>query len=233
MQHSPLRYPLVLALAATLGLAGAQTLGAEEILERLRASAEETTDMRFLLSGELMDRDGSVIVLEVAVEAIPNLPLARAEFIQPDALADNFVILDGDVVYNYLFLTNQVSILDAQDPDALGGLIGADETELGIDLTADLTELFEGWDVEVLNFEESPLGGLYSLRFWNRDLTAEVLYADAQVIDGAWVPYRVVLYEEGDVIFADLTFHDFEKNPGLDHAALRFIPADAEVFDER
>lgn len=227
--------PFVLVLALLLApLTAAQELGSDEILENLRSTAEALTDVRFVLIGELQEGDGSVIPLELNVEGVPDLQLARAEFVQPDALADNIVIVDGDTVYNYLFLTNQVTILRADDPDALGGLIDAPaDGELDFDLTFDLSALLEGWDAQVLGYEASPVGNVYNLRFTNQNLGAEVSHVEAQVVDGEWVPYDLVLYDIDGTVVASLGFRDIVKDPGLDPAALRALPADAEVFDER
>jgi outer membrane lipoprotein-sorting protein len=223
---------LFLALVAS-PLAAAQDLGSEEILENLRSTAEALTDVRFVLSGELQEGDGSVIALELEVAAIPDLQLARAEFVLPDALADNIVIVDGDAVYNYLFLTNQITILSADDPDALGDLIEVPSEGADLDLSFDVSALFEGWDVEVLGYEESPVGDVYNLRFSNQNLGAEVSHVEAQVVDGEWVPYRLTLFDIDGSILTTLVFTDLVKDPGLEPAALRALPADAEVFDER
>lgn len=226
---------LLLSLLLLAPLASAQTLSAEEILENLRATAEATADLRFVLVGELQERDGSAIALELNIAAIPDLQLARAEFVQPDALADNIVIVDGEVVYNYLFLTNQVTILNASDPDALGGLIEvpAEDAGLDFDFSLDVSTLFEGWEVEVLGYEASPAGDVYRLRFTNLDLSAELGYVEAQIVDGEWVPHALTLFDQEGGLVADLFFRDLVRNPGLEPAALRALPADAEVFDER
>lgn len=136
MPHTPLRPPtarraLQGALAALLvGAASAQDLSADEVLENLEARTQALQDASFLLTGTIFDADGQEIILEVETDFIPDEELVRAYFIQPDALADNFVIVDGDTVYNYLFVTNQVTILNANDPDALGGLLPEVEDEL-------------------------------------------------------------------------------------------------------
>jgi outer membrane lipoprotein-sorting protein len=228
------RLALLLLTALTLtATAGAQDMSVDAILENLRASADSLSDASFLLAGQLVDLDGSAVDLEIAVRVITDLNLARAEFIQPDALADNFLIVDDEAVYNYLYLTNQVTILNASDPDALGGLIEAGDAELAVDFSTDLSELFDGWEAEVLGYDSSPVGNLYLLRFNNQDVITNVHYVEAQVVEDAWTPYRLVFYEENGEVLADLTFRDFERNPGLDPADLRFIPGDAEVFDER
>lgn len=228
------RLALLLLTALTLtATAGAQDMSVDAILENLRASADSLSDASFLLAGQLVDLDGSAVDLEIAVRVITDLNLARAEFIQPDALADNFLIVDDEAVYNYLYLTNQVTILNASDPDALGGLIEAGDAELAVDFSTDLSELFDGWEAEVLGYDSSPVGNLYLLRFNNQDVITNVHYVEAQVVEDAWTPYRLVFYEENGEVLADLIFRDFERNPGLDPADLRFIPGDAEVFDER
>jgi hypothetical protein len=43
------------------------------------------------------------------VLAIPGIPAAGLYILQPDAIADNQIVVDGDVVRSYTFLTNQVA----------------------------------------------------------------------------------------------------------------------------
>ncbi|ADI14975.1 outer membrane lipoprotein carrier protein LolA [Truepera radiovictrix] len=243
MPHTPLRPPtarraLQGALAALLvGAASAQDLSADEVLENLEARTQALQDASFLLTGTIFDADGQEIILEVETDFIPDEELVRAYFIQPDALADNFVIVDGDTVYNYLFVTNQVTILNANDPDALGGLLPEveDELEGGVNLTPDLGRFFSGdtWEASVEGYEESPDGPVYRLRFTNRDEGANIAYVTATILDGEWLPQSVTIVQANEAPLAELFFEDYLLDSGLDPEELRFIPPDAERIDER
>ena len=128
-------------------------------------------DASFLLTGSLYDADGTEIPLEIETQVMPVEEVGRAFFIQPDALADNFIVVDDDAVYNYLFLTNQVTVLDISDPDALGGLFpeaearGPKKPQEEFDFSLNLDKLFLGWEMSVEGYSESPAGNVYDLRF--------------------------------------------------------------------
>ncbi len=220
-------------LAALASLATAQDLSADDVLARMKERAETLRDASFLLTGNLIDPDGTEIALEIEVELVTEPQVARAYFIQPDALADNFIVLDGDAVYNYVFLTNQVTVFDANDPDALGGLLPAEQDGRALELTLDLDRLFAGWEVEVADYLDTPEGSAYLLRFRNGDPEAVVTSVEATVLDELWTPYQLVFYQSASSVLADLAFEHLALDQGLDPEDVAFIPDDAEVIDER
>lgn len=225
-----------LALGALLApLAFAQDLSAEEILDNLEARSSDLQDASFLLTGTIYDTDGQEIALEIESQFIPAEELVRAYFIQPDALADNFIIADGDTVYNYLFVTNQVTILDADDPEALGGLVPESEIEGTVNLTPDLGRFFssDNWEASVEGYEESPEGPVYRLRFDNLDEGANLDYVTATILDTEWLPLSMTFVQQDGSPLAELQFQNYALDTGLDPAALRDIPQDAERIDER
>lgn len=239
----------------------AQDMSAEAILAALEETADTTFDSQFLLTGDIRDADGTVYTLEIDVQIIPEEELAFAYIIQPDAIADNFIILDGDVVYNYQYLTNQVILLPADDPDALGGLlpadanvgddisgdVGGDDSAEGVEVQLDLNMLFEGWQPSVEGYTSTPEGDAYIMRFDNVSEQDEIIieYVQAQVIDGSlegqiWAPYQLEFYGEDSredasdaAPVATLIFRDFMRNVGLNPEDLRYLPPDAEIIDER
>ncbi|MEX2540399.1 MAG: hypothetical protein WD314_01275 [Trueperaceae bacterium] len=220
-----------LAIAAVLlaGAALAQDLGADEVLANIRQEAEATRDASFLLTGRLIDPDGTAIALEVEVELIPGERAARADFIQPDALADNVVVFDDEAVYNYIFLTNQVTVFDANDPDALGGFISGQGEGGAPTLTLDLEKLFAGWDAEVESYE----AGFYHLRLDNKETGAALDHVLATVQEGTWVPSELVLFGDDGSMVAELFIDDFQRDQGISVEDVTYIPEDAEVIDER
>ncbi len=231
-----LRKTLVLATLlapALLPTALAQDLSAEEVLNRLEERSTSLTDAYFLLTGTVYDSDTQEYALEVDVQFIPGEELARADIYQPDALADNFIIADGDTVYNYLFVTNQVTILSADDPQALGDLLP--ESQGAVNLTPDLGRFFksDNWQPSVEGYEQTDAGPVYRLRFDNVDESANLDYVDAVVLENEWLPASMTFVQADGSPLAELNFSDFEIDTGLDPAALREIPADAEQIDER
>lgn len=224
---------LLLSLLLVPAGALAQDLSAEQLLENLHTSAESLQDASFTLRGSLTDVDGSVLPLEIYVQAIPDLRAARADIVQPDALADNAIVLAGDTVYNYIFLTNQVTLFATDDPDALGGLFPEGNVDQGFDMTFNPEQLFRGWTSSVQGYGESPLGNVYEMRFVNEEPGALVSYVDASILDGSWVPYTLEFYDEAGQELVSLIIEDFQRDLGLEVDEVTYIPEDAEVIDER
>lgn len=224
------RFAATLALLLTLvGLAAAQDLTAQEVLANVKAEAESISDASFLLTGRLVDPDGTSIALEVEVEVIPKEEAGRATFIQPDALADNVVVLQGDTIYNYIFLTNQVTLFDANDPDALGGFLGGGGDDGNVELTLDLDALFSGWEPSIEGHEDNA----YLLRLDNLDEAAAIDFVIARVQEDGWLPTELRLVDAGGKPIAELFVGDFRRDQGLSAQDVTYIPEDAEVIDER
>ena len=221
---------LVLWLA--LGAAHAQPRDVAEVLAALEASAASVVDLSFVLDGVLVDEAGQTIRVEVEIMAIPAIPAAGLYILRPDAIADNQIVVDGDVVKSYTFITNQVALFDLDDPDAFGGLIEAGpDGELPISL--DLATVFAGWSASIAGTDETPRGTGLVLRFDNLDPEADMQYVLATVIEATWDPWRLVFYRAGDEVFADLTFRDWQRDQGLTREDVTYLPDDAEVLDRR
>jgi outer membrane lipoprotein-sorting protein len=228
-----LRRLIILLFTTLLSLGAAQSLEIEAILDHMRTRAESLEDASFLLIGQLIDTDGGRIPLEIEIELIPGVPAGRAYILRPDALADNFIVLDGDTVYNYLFVTNQVTVFDATDPDALGSLLPPDSSGESFDFTFNLEEIFAGWGVAVESYLETPAGNAYALRFENPQPEFSVEHVDALVLDGSWMPYILTFYQPDGSVIAELAFEEYVLDQGLALADLTYIPEDAEIIDER
>ena len=222
------------AVAATLLLvattARAQPLDADQVLQALEQRASTLVDIAFVLEGELRDEAGQRYAVEVEVLAIPGRTAASLYIVQPDALADNMVILAGDEVRNYTFLTNQVAIYAIDDPDAFGGLLPSGEA-LPLDL--DLASVFAGWQVRIEAFDQGADGDVYTLRFDNLDPDAMIHHTIVVIDASEWLPLRLAFYASEDDRFADLRLIGVEVDGGLDPDDVTWVPADAEVLDRR
>ncbi len=225
----------ILTLTLLVPFAFAQNLSANEVLGKLEAKSNSLQDASFRLTGTLFDTDGQKITLDVDIQFIPGQELARAYFNQPDALADNFIIVDGRTVYNYLFVTNQITILNANDPEALGGLLPQDAAQGSINLTPDLGNFFssDNWKATVKGYKDSPDGPVYNLRFDNLDKGANIGYVNATILDNQWLPETMTFVQRSGDSLAELKFQDYQLDTGLDPAELRDIPQDAERIDQR
>ena len=223
----------VLAILAS-GAAWAQDLGAQEVLDNIQTTFEAVEDLDFLLTGSIVDPDGTEIALEIEVAVVPDARVASAYIIQPDALADNIIVWDDQAVFNYIYLTNQVTIFDADDPDALGGIFGEDLAESEeFEITLDLGEVFDGFEATIEGYVDTPAGPAYAMRFVNEEEGANIATAAAQILDGTWLPYRVELLGQTGSRIATLVFEDLATDVGLVPEDVTYIPEDAEVIDER
>ncbi|HLV13459.1 MAG TPA: hypothetical protein VKY42_13505 [Trueperaceae bacterium] len=225
-----------LAAAAVLvaGAAGAQEpLPVDTVLDNVTAAARELRDAAFLLTGRVVDVDGTEFPLEIEVQVMPGEDLASAYIIQPDALADNQIVLDGAAVYSYSFLTHQVTIFDADDPDALGGMLPAGQDGATANLSLDLGQILAGYDATVVAVEEGDEGTVYVLNFQNRDREAMILDVDAWVLAADWLPRRLVFKEADGRVVAELNAEQLVIDQGLDPDDVRALPEDAEVIDNR
>ncbi|MFN2321773.1 MAG: hypothetical protein ABR510_02270 [Trueperaceae bacterium] len=226
--RAPWIVPLLLAAAAFVPAAHAQGRTVDDVLAALEASAAAIVDLEFLLEGELIDEAGQTFRLEVEVLAIPAEPAIGLYIVQPDAIADNQVVVVGDEVRNYTFLTNQVSLFDTSDPDAFGGLIEP-SADGSLPLSVDLAAVFAGWDAAI----EDEADGTVTVRFDNRDPEAALRTVLATVTNDTWDPVRLVFFRTGDALFADLRFVDWTRDQGLSLDDVTYLPEDAEVLDRR
>ena len=225
-----------LALFATLALVFAPHARAQDVdtvLDNITEAARALDDVSFLLEGKLVNSDGTTFTLEVDILAMPPLNLASAYIIQPDALADNIIVMDGPAVYNYTFLTNQVMIFDSNDPDALGGLLPESEDGATANFNFDLGAIFEGFETSIVEVFEGEHGETYRLQFTNVDPAAEILDVTALVPSSDWLPRTLIFMQADGHVLAELHATQLETNTGLDPEVVRELPSDAEVIDNR
>jgi outer membrane lipoprotein-sorting protein len=236
------RFVLLLALfigpsvtsLSIINVSFAQDLSTDEVVAKLAERAESLQGATFLITGNLIDADGQEIPLEVNISTMPKESVLKAEFIQPDALADNFIVIDGQDVYNYVYLTNQVSIFKLGDPNALAGLFPSGEGGEPFEFTLNLPALFEGWNVSSQDYTQSPVGNVYTLRFDNAETEDIILsHVDVTVVEDTWVPYSMNFYNTEDKLVAEIVFNDFTTDQALNPEDIRYIDPSAEVIDER
>lgn len=223
---------LALLTATTATVRAQDDADAQAVLDRVAASAESLQDATFLLTGRLIDADGTEIALELESQVVPGDRAVSVYVLQPDALADNIIVLDGGAVYNYTFLTHQVTIFDADDPDALGGLVGAgDDGEMNV--TFDLEALFGGYRASSVGRTDTPHGPADVLRLDNLEEGARIAWVEATVPEATSLPYRLELHGPDDALLAELVFENLRTDVGLSAEEVTYLPEDAEVIDER
>lgn len=226
------RAACTLLLLFATGAVLAQQGDADTVLQRVADTADAIEDATFLLTGRMIDADGTELTLEIEVQVVPGSRAASAYILQPDALADNIIVLDGDAVYNYTFMTHQVTIFDADDPDALGGLLG-DSAGGDLAFSFDLDRVFAGYEAEWLADAETPHGPAEVVRMVNVDEEANLAWVDITVPEATGLPYHVEMYQGDGTLLAELTLENLRTDVGLDPEEVTYLPEDAEVIDER
>jgi len=221
---------IVLLLLAPFGTVAQGDAGA--LLDRVAETAAKLQDLSCLLVGRLIDSDGTEIALEIELRTIPPEGVASAYLLQPDALADNIIVLDGDTVASYTFLTHQVTLFDADDPDALGGLIGSGE-DGRLDITFDLQKLFAGFAATLDGESDTPYGPASVVRLDNVEEGAVIAWVAATIPESTLLPYRLEFHGADDALLAELYLEDLQTDVGLDAAEVSYLPDDAEILDER
>lgn len=226
------RTAVALLLAGILPAAAfAQQPEAPEVLQALQDTLDSVADVSFLATGELRAADGTRYPLEIEVEALPQEQLLRLFILQPDALADNFIIVTPDDLYNYNYLTNQIVVYDSGDPQAYGPLAG--DSDANFELTLDLAELFAGWDALVTGESETEDGPAWQLELTNVDPAANIAAATILVLQESSFPQQITVITGAGEPMLHIEASRVEFDTGLSAEDLMWYPPDAELIDER
>ena len=210
-------------LLLVLGLALA--LSAEEVIKRLD-SYLKSGPWEALIEGEIMLPTGELAKTKMKVYVLPAEKIARIEFFAPDSVADNFVVITPEKVYNYLFLTHQVVVYPREKARIEG--LGVSLSRLG-----DFEGLAEAEGIlwKIAATEKTEVGEAYLLVGRPEDPeTAGFLRVELWVLKDPPVPYRYRVYDlEGELVL-DLFWRDF-KRTRLTKDDLLAYPPDAEVIE--
>lgn len=205
-------------LALTLGAASAQSV--QDILNRVDSAQKNVKDLSFRLSGSA-NMDSGKQTIDLTVKAVPAQSLARIQFAAPDALADNVVVADRKEVRQYLFLTNQITVMPLDKATTQSGLGTFDFTKLSNPAT-----LLAGYDVKLLG-----TSGRAGQRTFQLEAQAKGGSSDRTrvwITEAGWRPTRVQLLSSGKTL-ADLTVSNYKTNSGLSAASLRQLPKSAQI----
>lgn len=207
-------------------LALAQGVTADSILKNLDATQKNTKDFSAKVSGSAEQND-SRTKFEVKIAGITASKLTRVEFLAPDALADNFLIIDNQNSYNYQFITNQVTIQKNANASEVGGF------NLNFNALNDLQTTFPSNQVDFkpVTSETTPAGKAYILDATPKkssNLNFDRL--KVWVLESGWRVYRTQSFDAKGVMQFDITISDWKVNAGLKASELCKIPKDAEVI---
>ena len=203
----------------------ALAISADALFDQVAAVLEKAP-WQARMVGRIITPNGDIQAADLIVKTLPKNEIVRIEFQKPDALADNYVVITPEKVYNYLFLTNQV-IVYPRGRARIEGL-GVSLSRLG-----ELEDLGgEGIAWELVGEEQTEAGPAYHLVGRPQD-PGEAGFTRVEL----WVlkdPPRPLAYRvlglEGEVL-ADLTWHDLRR-ARLDVERLLEYPPDAEVIEK-
>jgi len=205
----------------------ALALSADELFDRV-AQVLDQGAWEARLQGRIVTPNGDAQEADLIVKTLPAEQIVRIEFQKPDALADNYVVITPEKVYNYLFLTNQVVVY----PRAKARIEG-----LGFDLSrmGDLRKLGEQGEV--------VWGAPESVTFQKRK--AWHLVGRSSDPDGAgfarvevWIdreeerPLRIAFSGAEGQVFSDLVWTTFQR-ARFAKGELVIFPPDAEWIEKR
>ena len=217
---------LALTTLSLIPLALAQGVTADNILKNLDTTQKNTKDFSAKVSGSAEQND-SRTKFEVKIAGITASKLTRVDFLAPDALADNFLIIDNQNAYNYQFITNQVTIQRNANASEVGGF------NLNFNALNDLQTTFPSNQVDFkpITSETTPAGKAYILDATpKKGAKLEFDRLKVWVLESGWRVYRTQAFDAKGVLQFDVTISDWKVNAGLKASELCKIPKDAEII---
>ena len=203
-----------LALLALLSLP-AVALSAEALFDQV-AQALDQSPWEARLQGRIVAPTGDAQEADLIIKSLPAEQIVRIEFQKPDAMADNYVVITPEKVYNYLFLTNQVVVYPREKARIEG--LGFDLSRMG-----DLRKLGEEgqvvWDApREVTYKNRPAwhvvgrapdpdaSGFARLEVWidrKEKRPLRTVFYDAEgnpLSDLAWTAFKTVSFAKDDLV---------------------------------
>ena len=202
-------------------------VGASELFDQVNSELEKGP-WQARLVGKIVGPGGEAQEADFIIKTLPAEKIVRIEFQKPDALADNYVVITPEKVYNYLFLTNQV-IAYPREKARIEGL-GFDLSRMG-----DLRKLEENGEVNWGAPEETNFKGRPAWRITGR--AAEPATTGFARIE-AWISkkpvslLRTVFYSASGEVLSDLEWTNF-KHVSFSRDELVSFPPDAEWIEKK
>ena len=187
----------------------------------LEASAAAVVDLSFVLEGELIDEAGQNFRLEVEVLAIPAEPAIGLYILQPDAIADNQIVIVGDDVRSYTFLTNQVGLFDTSTTPTPSAASSSPAPTATLPLSISTSRRSSRVGTRDRRRRGAPRGTAM-VRFATGSRRGDQTSA-GDGVEATLGPVRLVFLRDGDELFADLR-SAMERDQGLTRRG-RHLPA--------
>lgn len=176
-----------------------------------------------LIEGKIQTPTGERTPIKMRVLTLPEAKVVRIEFLAPDSVADNFVVITPEKVMNYLFLTNQVIVYPRKRARIEG--LGISLSELG---TFDEPGRRAGLRWRLLGRE----GGVVRLVGVPEDPEqAGFSRVELELKEKPPVPRRYRVLDLGGDPVIDLVWRKFERAK-LTKEDLLAYPPDAEVIEK-
>jgi outer membrane lipoprotein-sorting protein len=205
-------------------LAQAQTLSADEIAGKVEAAQKSTKDFSAHIQGQA-NFDANPQKIDLKISSIPAQSIIRIEFAAPDALADNILILDKKNSYNYLYLTNQITISSLEKTKVEG--FNFDFARFA-DFNSNLSR--DKFTLKVLPAVQLKEGKAYILEATPKDLDSGNGRTRVWILENGWRPIKMQALDTVGKIQADLSFSEWKTNSGLTPKDLKKWPKDAQVI---
>ncbi len=212
----------ILLIAAALSIALAQN--AREVLQSM-IDTLDAGPWQARLVGKVRVPSGDLEAIEIVLKAIPKAEVVRADFLKPDALADNYVVRTKNEVYNYLFVTNQVVVypIERAKVEGLGFDFAKGGNPKALAEAKDLTWTLAG---EV----QTPEGPAWHLTAKPQDEEA-LGFASAElwILKDPTRPYRMRFLDQNGELLANITFSEWKRALFKESDLVEF-PPDAEII---
>lgn len=217
------RFLLLVLLFAVPALA----VSADELFDQVTQTLDQGP-WEARLQGRILTPNGDAQKADLIVKSLPSEEIVRIEFQLPDALADNYVVITPEKVYNYLFLTNQVVVY----PRAHARIEG-----LGFDLSrmGDLRKLGGEGEVtwaapEAVTFQKRQAWHIVGTA--SDPDTAGFARVEVWIDREEKRPLRAAFFDPEGKILSDLVWASF-KRARFSRNDLVSFPPDAEWIEKK
>lgn len=198
-----------------------------EIMQRLDQDYLAAKDLQARLTGFVATSDQKFPV-DVSVRLIVAQDIFRLDFEEPQALADNFLLLSGNKMYNYNFVVNTVLVSDAKRANA-SAIANFDLTS--VTRFPKLVPL-DKVTLKPTQSEKTPAGNAYTFEATAKP-GVDLLYHKAKlwVLQDKYRPYRIQMFTPEGTIRVQMQVADWRYNANLDPKKLTALPKGVDVIN--
>jgi len=195
------------------------------VADQVEAALKEISDFRATIVIEVMQQ-GQLTRSVLKMAASREHQLLRLEMLEPDMVAGQIVIIDGNTQEMKMYMP----IIDQIMVQSLASLTG------GIEINyADMYQLInlEGLEGEIKEIKETEAGKHYLISVSNLNtqlpinLTGDISLTGNEVqnvwINHDFIPYQIETFQ-GNTLIAKIAFTDYEYNLGISADELNKLP---------